>query len=232
MRKNKKAFLICFIGMDGSGKTTQAKALADAMQKAGIKTKYVLNRFEPCITRPFIRVTKMLFFRGKGQLQNYPEYSHTKKRLFSNPLISLAYTNLLLVDYFFQNLVRIRIPLMRHNIVICDRYVHDTVVDLAVDQDYSDQKIRSMLKRFLFLAPKPVDIFLPDLPEETAFQRKDDIPSIGYLKERREIYLNMARDYGMVILDGSLDVTSLGSLLENKVISLTTASKTMKRVRE
>lgn len=211
---------MCFVGMDGSGKTTQAKALADAMRRAGIRTKYVQNRFEPRITNPFICLTKALFFRGKDSFQNYAEYSYTKKRLFRNPLISTAYTSFSLIDYFFQNLIRNRIPLMCRNSIVCDRYVHDTVVDLAVDHDYSHRKRKTMLKKFLFLAPKPDMMFLIDLPEEIACQRKADIPSIDYLKERRKIYLDMAKEYGMVILDGTKDATCLENSIEDSIKSL------------
>lgn len=225
MTNNKKALFICFMGLDGSGKTTQAKALVEAMQRAGIKTKHVPNRLEYRITRPFIHLVKALFFRGKDNFQNYSGYSRTKNRLFQNPLISTAYISLALIDYFFQNLVRSRIPLLRGNSVISDRYVHDTVVDLAVDHNYSGRKLRNMVKRFLFLAPKPDIMFLIDLPEEIAYQRKNDIPSIEYLKERRRIYLDMAKECDMVVLDGTQDPKQLGKFIEDSINRLMASSK-------
>ena len=52
-------------------------------------------------------------------------------------------------------------------------------------------------------------MFLIDIPEEVAFHRKSDIPSIDYLNVRRDYYLSIAKEYGMVILDGTKDKDEL-----------------------
>ena len=106
---------------------------------------------------------------------------------------------------------------MRHKNIVCDRYIYDTVVDLATDLNYSDSKRNSVLRNFLRLSPKPDMIFLIDLPEEIAYQRKTDVPSINYLRERREIYLNIGKECGMTLLDGSKELGELENLILNKV---------------
>ena len=210
----KKPFLVCFIGIDGSGKTTQAKALVRALEEHGIRSKYVWNRFEPRLTKPFMLAGKALFFRGKGMLQNYAEYSNTKKRLFQNPIIAILYQYLVLLDYLAQAVIHVRLPLLRGKNLVCDRYAHDTVADLAVDFGYSI-KTTSRLNRLLYLLPKPDIVFLIDVHEEIAYQRKDDVPSIEHLKERREIYLAMRK--GVIMLDGSKGDAELESLVLDKV---------------
>lgn len=211
-------FLICFTGMDGSGKTTHAKTLAKVMEEHGIKNKYVWNRFEPSIVlRPFMAIASVLFLQGRDVFGNYIEYSNSKKRLFRNRFLSAMYQYIVLVDYYLQILLRIKIPLIFGKNIICDRYVYDTIVDLTVYSHYTNAKTKNILKNLFYLLPKPNLIFLIDLPEEVAFQRKEDTPSIEYLRERRDIYLHIGKEHGMVILDGSKELNELEGLIRKEV---------------
>lgn len=215
-----KAIFICFVGIDGSGKTTLAKALVEMMREKGITSHYVYNRLRPFISRPVYLVGRALLFRGKDIFKDYSGYSHTKRRLFKNRFLSLAYGYLLLFDYFFQVMLKVKLPLMLGKNIVCDRYIFDTVItDLAVDMNYSPEKIRRVLRRYLALFPKPDITFLVDVPEEVAYRRKNDVPSIDYLKERRMVYLSVGQEFGMMILDGSKDLAELESEVQNKVLS-------------
>ena len=219
MKKGK--LLICFIGIDGSGKTTLANALALAMRERGIRSQYVYNRFEPLLLKPFIWLGKALFLRGKDMFKEYDEYSSTKRRLFQNRLISFFYEYSLTFDYLLQAMVKIRLPLMRGRNLVCDRYIYDTVItDLAPSLSYSEEKIEKMLKRFTRLFPVPELVFLVDVPEEIALQRKNDIPSINYLKERRRLYLLVKKHRDIIFLDGSRDLEELMNITQNEVVRL------------
>jgi len=211
----KNAFLVCFIGIDGSGKTTQAKALVRALGEHGIKSKYVWNRFQPRMMMPFILIGKALFFRGKDVLGNYAQYSNSKKGLFQNPIIAILYQYLLLLDYIIQTLIQVRLPLSRGKSLVCDRYVHDIVADLAVDFSYSSEAIRKRLNRILLILPKPDLVFLIDVPEEIAYQRKDDVPSIELLKQRRKAYLDMAK--GVIMVDGGRSAAEVENSIRAEV---------------
>lgn len=217
MKMGGKPIFICFVGIDGSGKTTQAKRLIELMQERGVKSKYVWNKFEPRLAAPFLKIAKVLFFRKKGIFENYREHTRTKRRLLANPVVSTVYQYLWLIDYLSQIFFKTRIPLMCGKSVVCDRYIYDPVVDLAVDLNYSERKIKGMLSKISPLFPKPDVIFLIDLPEEIAYQRKDDIPSLEYLKKRRGIYLNIGKERGMTLLDGSKDLVELENLILNEV---------------
>lgn len=53
------------------------------------------------------------------------------------------------------------------------------------------------------ILPKPNKIFLVDVPEELAYSRKNDIPHLDYLRDRRMRYLSICKSLGAIVLDGS-----------------------------
>ena len=203
--------LICFTGIDGSGKTTLAKYLVEMMAQEGIKYTYVYGRLEPFLLKPFILIGRKIFLRRNDMFKDYRGYSTKKQETIQHhPFLFGFYRYLLLFDYFLQIFFRVKLPYLLGRKIVCDRYVYDTVItDLAVDMNLSKYEIKKMIDRFFHIAPKPDLTFLIDLPEEIAFQRKDDTPSIEYLKERRRFYLDVGKEEEMIILNGSKNVDEL-----------------------
>lgn len=214
----KKGILICFIGIDGSGKTTQAGILTNALLMQGIKTKYVWNGFEPLLANPFIALARILFLCRENMFVNYKSYLNRKTKLFRNRPLFAIYRYLVLGDYLLQSLWKIRLPLRQGKVVICDRYVYDVVGFLATDGSYSEEYVRRSLKRFFDLFPKPELTFLIDLPEEVAYRRKDDIPSLSHLTDRRNMYLSMVKYEEITVLDGTSEPLKLAELIQQKIV--------------
>lgn len=206
----KRGIFICFTGIDGSGKTTLSKSLVDEMKRKGIECRYVYNRFNPFLLKPFMMIARAIFLRGKDMFEDYTEDSDAKKRLFKNRLLSMIYQSFLLFDYSFQIFLKVKIPLMLGRNIICDRYIYDTVcTDLAVDLNYSKKTTTDILRKCLYLFPQPDITFLIDVPEEIAYERKDDVPSIDYLKDRRNIYLCIANVYNMIEIEGDRGIEDI-----------------------
>ena len=90
-----------------------------------------------------------------------------------------------------------------------------------MDFNYSEEDVKKSLDKILSLFPTPNITFLVDLPEEIAYQRKDDVPSIGYLRDRRETYLHMGKECKMIILDGAMPLNELKSAVKRNVQRLT-----------
>jgi len=213
----KMNILVCFVGIDGSGKTTLAKALAAVMKEKGIKCKYVYNQFNPVISKPFMLLGKTIFLHKKDVFNNYSDYFNAKRKLFKNNILSRIYKYFILLDYFIQVLFRVCIPLLLNRNIICDRYIHDVLINLAVDLNYSNDKIVNLLKNCLHFLPKPDLVFLIDVPEGIGMERKNDVPSIDYLRRRRKIYLDVGRECGSVILDGTKSLEDLKNLIQKEV---------------
>jgi len=104
LSNRKGPVLICFTGMDGGGKTTQATKLADAMRARGIPTRYVQNRYEFHLTKPLFAVARVLFLRQKNMHRDYIGYATAKRGALKKPFVSGAFQRIVLLDYLLQTL--------------------------------------------------------------------------------------------------------------------------------
>ncbi len=221
LHKTSKGALVCFVGVDGAGKSTLAKLLIADSQTHGVEFRYLWMGFNSSFVlfKPLIEVLKWTVFRGG----RYMVESQTKGRVLKNSRLSAVYQYLALTDYILQTFARLWVPLALGRNVVCDRYIYDLVASISTILDYPLDRTLSLLDRCLALLPKPDVVFLIDLPESIAYQRKDDIISPESLAVRRSTYLEMARQHTMVILDGSSEARQLAALVEARVWQQVTA---------
>jgi dTMP kinase len=201
----KKNLFICFVGIDGSGKTTLAQKVTSFLNNNSIPASYVYGRFQLVLTKPIVVIANKIFLKRENISTNYNTYSNKKKKLFKkNKLISSIYRNALLFDYFIQLIIKIKIPLICGKNIVCDRYIFDTIItDMAIDMNFSTAEMKHLIDTCLLLLPKPDITFIVDVNEEIAFSRKSDVPNINYLKDRRRLYLEIGNYYNMIKLNGN-----------------------------
>jgi dTMP kinase len=190
--------LVCIVGIDGSGKTTLAKQLVAEMQAQGIKSRYVWGGFAPTIfLQPAIWLIKTLIYR-----ENRHSYvSEHKGQVLKNRHLAATYYHIVLADHILQLAARVQWPLLLGESVVCDRYIQDAVVTTSLVLDYTDAELLRLLKRMLRFVPRPDRTLVADLPAEVAYERKDDVPSIAFLSERRKRYQLITEAYGLPVLD-------------------------------
>ena len=222
---SKKGILICFTGIDGSGKTTHAISIVNFLSQDDVKCRYVWTRWVPITLKPVVVLVKALLFKRNTARarsnKDYFEYRSAKRRYLGKS-VGKIWQNMVLFDYCLQVLMKIRIPLVFGNVVVCDRYLYDTLVDFAVDSRYSKGQLKNMLKmRIVSLFPKPDALFLLDVPEEVAFKRKSDVQALTHLLDRREFYLALAEEYSsMKVLDNSGYFNDTQSEIRDEVCKL------------
>lgn len=215
----KKGLFICFAGIDGSGKTTLSKSLVKDLETKDLKFSYVYNRYIPFTLRPFMKLGELIFLRNHNFFENYSGYSEAKKsNTKKHPFLGKIYQSILIIDYYFQTLFKIKIPLFFGNNIVCDRYIYDTIVtDLSVDFNYSLRKVDFISKLMQKFFPTPDFIFFVDVQEEVAFLRKDDVPSIEYLRDRRSLFSHLSFLFNMKKLDGTKKIDDLLRDIENEL---------------
>lgn len=175
--------LVCFSGIDGSGKTTQAERLVEEFDALDVPAVHVWARWRPFVSYPVMGVLYVLL-------------GWRRKDYHQSRVLRAVWAYLVLVDqvlFFVRHLLP---PLVRGKVVFVDRYRLDQLVELEYDGLYN-ARAAALLRRVL---PAAERTFLLDVPVETALERKDDTQEMldrlhiaedaeTYLRRRRELYL-------------------------------------------
>lgn len=192
---------IYICGIDGSGKTTQINLISKHLCVRQLRYKYVWLRWAAFISYPFLAFCRLLKYTQWKIIRRsnikYPEHAFYKNRA-----IVKVWTWLFSIDIFLYSILRVKIPIKIGYHVLCDRFVLDAVVDLIIETK-NIRLLRDLAGRLLLaLIPKQSIVIMLDIDEKEAFKRKKDIPSINYLRKRRELYLMLADILKIPIVDG------------------------------
>ena len=170
--KNHPPMFIAFSGLDGSGKTRHIETLRSNFLTCDIKTVYLWNRAG---SFPFIGlILKMRrLIRSVFGVAASVSIKGKKGPLTNNSLAIMLWRwfNVfeMIIFYFFK----IRVPMLFGKVIIADRYVYDSMVDMeymAKSDDFG-RVIYSMLK---YLTPKPDLSFFLDVDTGSIIKRGGD----------------------------------------------------------
>lgn len=189
----KKGIFICFVGIDGSGKTTLAKRLEQDLKRSGISCKYAWcgwRGYNSFLFKPFAKLIKKFYDNNE------------KLKSVTNAKIP---GTLALLDYILSLSEKSFLSLYTYDIFIADRYIYDMLVGFTI----ANSEITYIQKFLLDLFPKPDIIFFLDVPVEIAFSRKNDIPSTDYLVKRKKVYMSILNLPEVKILDGTQNLEDL-----------------------
>lgn len=212
--------LVCLVGIDGTGKTTMARNLARALEERGLSATCVYGRINPVLSRVLMGLGRMTALHGSNQWANYQAYNLRKKRLMRSRLLARIYTAATLFDYYPQIWLKLAPHLLADRIVVCDRYIYDTVIsDLAVHLSYSPEDTRRAIDRGLRALPNPALAAVLDAPPDVAFSRKSDVPHVDYLTERRAWYLTLGSRPEVKMFDASAPPSEVLENLLEEVLS-------------
>jgi thymidylate kinase len=210
--------LVCITGIDGTGKTTLARNTAAALGRRGLPAVAIYGRTYPVLSRALMALGRAAMLRGKDQWRDYAGYTADKKRTMRNPLLATTYTAAILLDYYLQLWLKLLPHLFSGRVVVSDRYLYDTIIsDLAVHLGYTAAQTARAIALGLRALPMPLLTVLVDVPEEVAFARKDDVPHIDYLRERRPWYAGLRDRPEVIPFDGQQPPLALAERLADEV---------------
>jgi len=217
------ANMICMVGIDGSGKTTQALVLLTHLKRRKMRCKYVWLRRPYFLSLPFMVFCRILGLTVIQHASNGKTFS--EHRYYKNRVVTMIWPWLQLIDLIFMITLRVYLPLWIGFFLVCDRFIHDLVVDVMSDVHQDDLHKKFVGRLALKLTPKSAIVFLFDVEEPCiAFRRKTDLPNLMYLATRRRLYHLIAADLRIPILrtGKSIDLVQkdLARLLETKGIAL------------
>lgn len=222
--------LIAFSGVDGSGKTTYAETLCDILTTCEIKNHYVWSRVaSSSFIKPFSKTAKIFHSLKKEnriskQAENYAESEARRKDLFAkSPILRMLGLFILLLEMLWQYSLKVTLPLSCKKVVICDRYIYDTLVDILTRYGMNFENTDGTLfaKILTILTPKPDIAYLLHIPLKDACSRKDvDTEEIGFLKKQIALYHEMVPVFNLHEMDSndSMSIPDISDKMINEVL--------------
>ena len=204
--------LIVFSGLDGAGKSTQIEFLKERLIVEGQHPVYLWIRGG---YTPIFNVLKSFLRRLSGK-KALPPAGHSKQReqILANPRVRNLWLFVAMVDLLWLLGVQIRWLRWRGRIVICDRYLWDTLVDFRLNYPNDNIENGLMWRLLAGMTPKPNAAFLLLVPVDESVRRSDikgepyrDPPEV--LAQRLAQYQALSSNGRWQVLDGRDPVSKL-----------------------
>lgn len=198
----KKGLFVCFIGIDGSGKTTHTRNLKSYIENSGRTCNYMWcgwRSFDSILFRPIVKFIKILYPSHKSDMKKGSSINHIE--YFA------------VIDYILRVFPEVIFSLYKYDYTIADRYIIDVMAGFSYSKN-------SILKKIFWIFPKPDIIFYINIPEHIAYSRKNDIPSIDHLTKLKNRYNVLVKDYDIMSING----------IKNEIEILNIVKKEMKKI--
>jgi thymidylate kinase len=204
--------LICISGPDGTGKTTQASLLMDSLKESGSSYEYRWLRFHHLISLPVLGLARLMGLSEMVTLDNGEKIGY--HYFYRSRVISNLYKASMFLDTLLYTIYNVYIPInLLNKHLVCDRFIYDTLVDLAIST--GDFKINESITGKLLLKLLPGDSkFLVLITDEKTLQkRRYELSQDQNLKLKIQLYKTIAEEFDLPQIDASLPIATINEKL-------------------
>jgi thymidylate kinase len=202
--------VIIFCGLDGSGKTTQAKKLLRYLESKKIPSKYVWLRYPNFFSLPIAGFLRLFGVSG------YPIPEEKKSQglddLSTHKNLKKLWIWSLYNDFKFVCWKKISTPIKKRKILILDRFVIDTVVELAINTG-QEHNFDDISKKFFKFIPDNSMIFFFDIDPKISYARNHE-ENLITLQKKRKIYQKICKSLDISIIDGTKPI----EIIHNEIL--------------
>lgn len=178
--------LIALSGIDGAGKSTQLELLADFFRQQNLKT---VNLWTRGGYTPGINWIKDLGRKFAGKKLPPSGNSSQREQILGRSWVQNIWLTLAILDLFWIYGVRVRWWLRQGKVVICDRYIWDTLIDFKIMFPHVDVEKWTLWKLLVFITPIPSVqclLLIPlELSEIRCKQKFEPFPDTPARRRRR-----------------------------------------------
>src|SRR6185295_14678999 len=166
MRTQRSLSLITFSGLDGAGKSTQIQLLVRRLTELGLESIVLWTRAG---YTPGCAAMKSLARRLAGRRLPAAGPSEQRSALLRRPWVRRIWLIVAFLDLVFS-LLRIRLLRHRGRIVMCDRYLDDSLIDFHLNFAFEQAWLERLMA---WIAPRPDAAFLLLIPVPESLRRSD-----------------------------------------------------------
>lgn len=181
-----KPMFICITGIDGVGKTTHVNLLLEHLQEKGIKCQYKWLRFHHYFSLPLLAFCRVAGYTRVSTLGGSQKCSYHE--FYKSRIISTIYPWILLTDTVLSTTFKVYIPMLFGTTIVCDRFVYDTLIDLAVATKDSEIHSKLVGKLFMKLIPHNGRFIMLTLDKQTLLSRRPELKDDATFDERYRLY--------------------------------------------
>ena len=208
--RSQPALLVTLSGCDGSGKSLQATRLREAFETCDVRVQPVWARGASSRgAGALMRAGKAMLGRkeetrdatpASGRANEARRFEERQRRLRS-PFARWVFSMVFAGDLFWPYVVRTRWFLITGTVVICDRYVHDALVDYALFTGTDPARPPFAMKVLGALAPRPQVAVVLDVEPAEALRRKPEEGATSHLEAARGMFLALAKARHMTVME-------------------------------
>lgn len=205
--------VICFSGIDGSGKSLHARWVFKELKAEGIKCKYKWLRYPNF----FSLIPLALFHLFNPTKTTRPISDATQFQ--TSTVVCTLWPLFQFVDTLLFTTRHVYLPALFGYTLILDRFVVDTLVDIAFSLRSKKLISSKMGKLFIRIIPKNSLVLNFDVEESLALSRKKDISEIDSLAIRRKFYKLMSKTFLLKVISTDKSFLEVHSEVMNFVRS-------------
>ena len=196
--------IIAIVGIDGCGKTTQAKMLSDRLKKNGYETIYVQPVFILLNILQQSKKSNITLISPRVISTSLMNDSTEKRNLF---FIKRLFSGLLGYPYALATYIFMKLYLSRNKIVVCDRYLYQFFFDLF--GNWSEKIVK--------IFPRPDITFFLDGDLDLFYSRIDSSfdASVGrdYYTGVFNLYREISKKYDFFQIDANLNKEAINDII-------------------
>jgi thymidylate kinase len=205
---------IYITGADGTGKSTQARLLMDHLRSRGIQCRHLWLRFPFFFSLPLLVYAR---WRGYSWYEVDSGVRHGYWDFRNSWGLRVFLPWVLFLDATLAALRRVYIPLWLGSTFVCERFVLDMLVDLAVAFDDGDIHLRLPGRLYMDLLPRDTVVILLDLDSGTIRERRADLRADRRLEARLQAFRSMATVYPVPVLSSRVSVEEVNQNIEEMI---------------